>query len=415
MRVLLVNTSETVGGAAVAANRLLRALNRNGVEAELLVRDKQTENPRVIALQHQRAMKLKFMAERLQIFCNNGFTRRGLFAVDNGGFGTDITSLPEFKRADVVHLHWVNQGMLSLKDVKAIVESGKRVVWTMHDMWPFTGCCHHAAKCDRWKNGCGNCPLLNKPGNRDLSWQTWHAKERAYGKGRIAFVGCSNWLTDLARQSPLLRGCRVESIPNALDATLFSPASRTEARRRLGLPEKGKLILFVAAKVTNPYKGISYLRDAIENLCATYPVLKESLGVVAVGQEADRLKDTFPTPVHAVNYVADPGTMADYYRAADVLAMPTLQDNLPNTVAEAMACGIPVVAFEIGGLPQMIDHGENGRLAQYMSAESLVTNLFSVLTDSQPERFAEAARRKAVKEYSEQAVANRYRQIYEQP
>ena len=229
MRVLLVNTSETVGGAAVAANRLLRALNRNGVEAELLVRDKQTENPRVIALQHQRAMKLKFMAERLQIFCNNGFTRRGLFAVDNGGFGTDITSLPEFKRADVVHLHWVNQGMLSLKDVKAIVESGKRVVWTMHDMWPFTGCCHHAAKCDRWKNGCGNCPLLNKPGNRDLSWQTWHAKERAYGKGRIAFVGCSNWLTDLARQSPLLRGCRVESIPNALDATLFSPASRTEA------------------------------------------------------------------------------------------------------------------------------------------------------------------------------------------
>lgn len=397
----------------MASNRLLRALNRNGVEAELLVRDKQTQNPRVIALPHQKAMKMKFMAERLQIFCHNGFTRRGLFTVDNGGFGADITSLADFKRADVIHLHWINQGMLSLKDVQTILRSGKRVVWTMHDMWPFTGCCHHAAKCDRWKTGCGNCPLLNKPGNHDLSWQTWHAKERIYGKGRIAFVGCSNWLTDLARQSPLLKGCQVESIPNALDATLFSPGNRMEARRRLGLPEKGKLILFVAHKVTNPYKGINYLREALEGLCTTYPVLKKDVGVVAVGQEADRLKGSFPTALHAVNYVDDPTVMADYYRAADVLAIPTLQDNLPNTVAEAMACGTPVVGFEIGGLPQMIDHGVNGRLAQYMNAESFATNLFTILTDSHPEKLAEAARRKAVQDYSEQAVAERYLQIYE--
>ena len=415
MRVLIVNTSEKTGGAAVAANRLMEALNNNGVKAKMLVAKKETDQITVVPLPHGRLTRLHFLWERLTIFFRLHLQRRHLFEIDIANAGSDITGLPEFKEADVIHLNWINQGMLSLRSIRKILRSGKPVVWTMHDMWPFTGCCHHAAKCDRWKNGCGNCPLLNKPGNRDLSWQTWHAKERAYGKGRIAFVGCSNWLTDLARQSPLLRGCRVESIPNALDATLFSPASRTEARRRLGLPENGKLILFVAAKVTNPYKGISYLRDAIGSLCATYPVLKESLSVVAVGQEADRLKDTFPTPVHAVNYVADPGTMADYYRAADVLAMPTLQDNLPNTVAEAMACGTPVVAFEIGGLPQMIDHGENGRLAQYMSTESLATNLFSVLTDSQPERFAEAARRKAVKEYSEQVVANRYRQIYEQP
>lgn len=414
MRVLLVNTSETVGGAAMAANRLLRALNRNGIEAELLVRDKQTQNPRVIALPHQTGMKMKFMAERLQIFCKNGFTRRGLFTVDNGGQGADITQLADFKRADVIHLHWINQGMLSLKNVEQILNSGKRVVWTMHDMWPFTGCCHHAAKCDRWQTGCHDCPLLNRPGTHDLAFQTWHKKQSIYAKGRLAFVGCSNWLTNLARQSPLLKGHTVESIPNALDATFFSPDSRIKARQRLSLPEKGKLILFVAHKVTNPYKGVNYLREALERLCASYPVLKKDLAVVAVGQEADRLKDSFPTALHAVNYVSDPATMADYYRAADVLAIPTLQDNLPNTVAEAMACGTPVVGFEIGGLPQMIDHGINGRLAQYLNAESLATNLFTVLTDAHPEQLAAAARKKAVEAYSEQAVAERYLHIYEQ-
>lgn len=223
MRVLLVNTSETVGGAAIAAGRLLRALSRNGIEAHLLVRDRQTDSPRVSSLPHRFLQRFRFAAERLQIFLANGFTRHRLFDIDNGGFGADITQLPEFRRADVIHLHWVNQGMLSLRDVERIVRSGKRVVWTMHDMWPFTGVCHHADACQRWTNGCGNCPLLKRSGPKDLSWRTFARKRRAYAGGDITFVGCSNWLAALARRSPLLDGKQVESIPNPIDTDFFIP------------------------------------------------------------------------------------------------------------------------------------------------------------------------------------------------
>ncbi len=412
MRVLLVNTSETVGGAAIAAGRLLRALSRNGIEAHLLVRDRQTDSPRVSSLPHRFLQRFRFAAERLQIFLANGFTRHRLFDIDNGGFGADITQLPEFRRADVIHLHWVNQGMLSLRDVERIVRSGKRVVWTMHDMWPFTGVCHHADACQRWTNGCGNCPLLKRSGPKDLSWRTFARKRRAYAGGDITFVGCSNWLAALARRSPLLDGKQVESIPNPIDTDFFHPGPMLDARRRLGLPEDKLLMLFVAYKVTNPMKGIDYLREAVERMGCDYPGLTKRLALVAVGREASWIADGFGVPVFATEYVSDSAVMADYYRAADVLVMPTLMDNLPNTIAEAMSCATPVVGFDVGGLPQMIDHGRNGYLARYKDAAHLAELLHRLLTAPDRDVFSRRARQKALIAYSEEAVVSRFAAIY---
>lgn len=397
----------------MAANRLLKALNRNGVEARLLVRDKQTDNPDVVPLGHQRLMKARFVAERLGICLANGLTRQGLFAIDNGSFGADITRTDEFRRADVIHLHWVNQGMLSLKDVGRILETGKRVVWTMHDMWPFTGVCHQASECTRWLTGCGDCPLLKRRGPADLSASTYARKAALYARHRLAFVGCSDWITALARRSPLLKGQRVESIPNPIDTAFYSPCPRAEARERLGLPHEGLVVLFVAYKVTDPNKGIDYLREALARLSAERPDVAARLTLVAVGREAGRLEGTVATAFRGAEYVSDPAVMADYYRAADVLAMPTLMDNLPNTIAEAMACGTPVVGFNVGGLPQMIDHGTNGRLADYKDAASLARHLADVLTAPDYDRLCAEARRKAVAAYSERAVAEAYRRLYE--
>lgn len=411
MRVLLVNTSEWAGGAAIAAGRLLRALNRNGIEAEMLVRDKRTDNPRVAALPGRLSLRAKFLLERLDVALANGLSRDNLFAIDPATRGTDITRLPEFRRADVVHLHWVNQGMLSLHGVRRILTSGKRVVWTLHDMWPLTGICHHADDCPGWLHGCGNCPLLRRGSAADLSWRTYARKADTYAAGRVAFVACSDWLAALARRAPLLAGHEVESIPNPLDAALFAPGDRAEARRRLGLPEGRRLILFVAYKVTDPYKGIDYLRQALEMLVARSASWRDRLGVVAVGREATYLKDSFCVPVYPQEFVAEAATMADYYRAADVLAMPTLRDNLPNTVAEAMACGVPCVAFRVGGLPQMVDHGVNGYLAEPADAAALAEGLAALL-GPEGAACAAAARAKAVRSYSEQAVAARYARVY---
>ena len=150
MRVLLVSTFERMGGAAVAASRLGAALRADGVEVQMLVRDKQTDRPWVVALDKTHKHKLHFLWERFCIWASNRFSRENLFSVSSANTGTDITRLPAFKQADLIHLHWINQGMLSLDNVTEIIRSGKPVVWTMHDMWNASGICHHARECDHY-------------------------------------------------------------------------------------------------------------------------------------------------------------------------------------------------------------------------------------------------------------------------
>ncbi len=412
MRVLLVNTSDSAGGAAIAARRLLTALNNHGVKASMLVRDKQTDNPRIHALPSSPMLRAKFVMERAEIFAANGFSRDNLFAIDHATHGTDITSLPEFQEADVVHLHWVNQAMLSLDDVARILRSGKRVVWTLHDMWAFTGICHQAAECDFWLRGCHHCPLLKGGGARDLSYRTWNKKQKTYAAGKMSVVACSDWLADLAAQSPLLKGHRVESIPNPIDMQFFSPGSKREARQRIGLPQEKKLILFVAFNATDRRKGIDYLEEATHRIRRDFPGMADSLALVPVGRDAAQLVGRFGCEVLPQEYTTDENRMRDLYRAADVLAMPTLMDNLPNTIVEGMACGLPCVGFKVGGLPQMIDHGVNGYLADFRNADALTKGLMRLLCNEGNSSFAEAARRKALRCYSEQAVAERYIKIY---
>lgn len=179
MRVLLINTSERIGGAAIAASRLMESLKNHGIKAKLLVRDKQTDQISVVSLDHNWRMVWKFVWERIVIWSANRFNKKNIFAVDIANTGTDITSLPEFQQADVIHLHWINQGMLSLKNIEKILASGKPVVWTMHDMWPCTGICHHARECTHYQQECHNCPFIHG-GEASVTFPT-----ASSGKSRI--------------------------------------------------------------------------------------------------------------------------------------------------------------------------------------------------------------------------------------
>ncbi len=415
MRVLLVNTSESAGGAAIAAQRLLRALRQNGVEASLLCRDTATKPGEGVArLQSSALNKVKFALERGEIFLANGLTRKGLFSVDTARYGADITRTEEFREADVVHLHWVNQAMLSLSGIERILRSGKRVVWTMHDMWPFTGVCHQAGDCDAWKRGCGDCPQLRRPGKNDFSARVFARKREAYkAGGRIAFVGCSQWLAALAAEAPLCAGHTVESIPNPIDTAFYTPVeSKAEARRVLGLPQDKRILLFVAFKATDPNKGISYLAAATDFLRKKEPEAAARLSVAIAGKEADEAAKSFSVPAYPLGYVTETERMRLVYQAADVLVMPTLMDNLPNTIVEAMACGVPCVGFEVGGLPQMIDPGVNGYLAKYKDSEDLARGIALTLGSASYASLCRNARAKAVQSYSEKAVAARYIKLY---
>lgn len=414
MRVLIINTAERIGGAAIAANRLMVALRNDGIKAKMLVRDKQTDEVSVVSLKKSWRKIFQFAWERVVIWAANGFKRRNLFAVDIANTGTDITVTPEFRQADVIHLHWINQGMLSLNDIQRILESGKPVVWTMHDMWPFTGICHHAGTCEKYKEQCHHCELLLKPHRKDLSYRVFRKKQKVFRTAPITFVACSHWLEELARESVLTKGHTVLSIPNAINTNLFKPRSKKFAREKLHLPSDKKLLLFGSAKVTDKKKGIDYLIEACQLIVKQDPELSQQLGVVLLGGHTDQFVSLFPFPIYNMNYVSSEKELVDIYNAVDLYVTPSLQENLPNTIVEAMACGIPCVGFQIGGIPQMIDHLHNGYVARYKSAEDLANGIRWTLTEGDYQTLSEEAHRKAESTYSESIVANQYIKVYNQ-
>ena len=413
MRVLIVNTSERIGGAAIAASRLVEALKNNGIKAKMLVREKQTDRLSVIELKKNWWRMWQFIWERILIWKENQFKKHNLFAVDIANTGTDITAIPEFQAADIIHLHWINQGMLSLNDIQKILQSGKPVVWTMHDMWPCTGICHHARECDKYHQECHHCPYIYKGGGKkDLSNQVFKKKKEIYQLAPVTFVTCSRWLKERASQSALLNGHTIVDIPNPINTGLFKPQNALVARSRMGLPTDKKLILFGSVNVTDKRKGIDYFIESCKLLAEMHPELKEELGVVVYGKNSEQLKPLIPFQVFPLDFISNEKDLVNIYNAVDLYVTPSLEENLPTTIMEAMACGIPYVGFNVGGIPEMIDHLHNGYVAEYKSAEDLANGVIWTLNESEYRTLSEEACRKAASNYSESTIAKKYIDIY---
>ena len=412
MRVLIINTSERIGGAAIAANRLMEALKNNGIKTKMLVRDKQTDQISVVELKKSWWKVWQFIWERVVIWQANHFKKHNLFAVDIANTGTNITALPEFTQADVIHLHWINQGMLSLTDIRRIIQSGKPIVWTMHDMWPFTGICHYAGDCDKYATQCHNCPQLYKGSRKDIAYRTFQKKKKLFEGAQITFVACSRWLESLAKKSDLIKGQTITNIPNAINTNLFKPRDKKQAREKCHLPQDKKLLLFGSVKITDKRKGIDYLVSACKQIASSYPDFSKELGVVVFGNQAEQYASLFPFPIYPMNYVSNEKELVDIYNAVDLYVTPSLQDNLPNTIVEAMACGIPCIGFNVGGIPQMIDHLHNGYVSEYQSSKDLANGIHWALTEGEYESLSEEACRKAVSSYSESTIAKKYIEIY---
>ena len=414
MKVLIVNTSYDAGGAAVAARRLMEALRQNGAEANMLVRDidHSTTANDVHVLPCRWLARWHFLWERLVLLTRLGFRRQHLFDIDAAISGTDITRLREFREADVVHLHWVNQGMLSFSDLRKIIRSGKAVVWTMHDAWPSTAICHLTLGCRQFTSQCRQCQYLT---GKDQAWLTkvWKRKQKLLNEGDISFVACSRWLEGEAKASALLRGQHIVSIPNCIDTRVFCPGDRREARRAEGLPQDRHLVLFVCQRVTNAYKGMDYLIEAYRRLADAHPEMKDEVSVVLLGSHADEVASALPFPAIAVGYVSDEQRMARLYRSADVFVLPSLSENLPNTIMEAMACGVPCLGFRVGGIPEEIDHLRTGYVARYRDAEDLAHGLRWLLYEADGKALARECVRKVEQCYSLAAVAVQYTEVYQ--
>ena len=396
MNVLLVSTSEKSGGGAIAARRLMDALNKNGVKAKMMVRDaatQQKENSRTIVRVGNKIPKL---LERLAILPHVGFSRKRLWQVDIANAGIDITHTREFHDADIIHLHWVCQGMLSLDTIRRILTSGKRIVWTLHDEWPYLGVCHYRGNCT--EEECRHCPLMS--GN--TPYYIYTRKHAMYSQAPLTFIGCSQWIADRAQHA--LPSARVRHINNCIPAALFHPTDMQQARHALSLPQDRRLLLFCSQKVTDERKGMVYLTEALRQ--SRLPM--ESLHLVIVGKDSEQIPVAEGIGITRLGTIGEQ-EMSQVYNAVDAFLTPSLQDNLPNTIAEAMSCGTPCVGFDVGGIPEMIDHKANGYVARYRDAADFAEGIRYVLSHD----LRDAAYGKAAQAYNETIVAQQYIDIYQ--
>ena len=414
MKVVHINKLDAGGGAAVAAMRIHKTLLRAGVDSHFLAqnvtRNEQNEHSVGRGIFHKIKSFSDFIGERLTILPHEKEAAfRYNFSIANTG--SNIASSPVLQDADVINLHWINQGFLSLDGLADIFALGKPVVWTLHDMWPFTGGCHYAGGCLEFNERCGWCPFMRTPSKNDLSALTFQRKKEIYSHANLSVVTCSRWLGSLAKSGSLFRNVTVTTIPNPIDMECYNTLDRAQCRRDLNLPEDKKLILFGAANLLDIRKGFRYLEEALGILNDNFKHLSQSIELVTFGKIDKAAAQRFAFKTHAMEFISNQQMLVKLYNACDCFVLPSLQDNLPNTVVESLSCGTPVVGFRIGGVPEMVEHRKTGFLAEMRNSLSLANGIYNVLFFG-GETMRQAARQSAIEKYSESVVAQMYIDVY---
>lgn len=411
MQVLNITTSDTGGGAGKAAYRLHQGLRSLDIDSQMLVQHKASDDLTVFSESSKVGKLLAKARPTINTLPLHIYRER-----DNTFFSPQI--LPSNIHckinnldSDIVNLHWICDGFIAINSLKQIQ---KPLVWTLHDMWAFTGGCHYSGGCDQYVKSCGTCRQLQSNYAWDLSRWVWWEKCRGWKNLNLTIVTPSQWLASCARNSSLFKDKRVEIIPNGLDEKIYKPIVTTLAREILNLPQDKKLILFAAMKAdSDKRKGFELLIQILEKLKSSQN--KHDFELLIFG--ASYSDKSFYSPLKK-NYCGtfyDEISMALAYSASDIFIAPSLEDNLPNTVMEALACGTPCVAFEIGGMSDMIEHKHNGYLAKSFDTDQFAYGIRWILEDSDRyQRLCDRARQKVLSEFRIEIQASRYLDLYQE-
>ncbi|MCH5221989.1 MAG: glycosyltransferase [Muribaculaceae bacterium] len=399
MRIVLINHSDTKGGASVVAYRLMKALRAIGHDAKMLVLYKGGNDPNVVLAASPGRAKVVFAAEHARIFCANGFNRNDLFKVSVGAGGVGLQHHPLVKEADAVILNWINQGMMSLREIEAVA-SAKPTIWTMHDMWNLTGICHHAGGCEKYVSGCGNCHFLHgRASENDLSCRIARQKRLLYDNLPIRFVAVSRWLASRAQSSQLMMNCNISVIPNAFPIDDFYIKPK-KSRADIGLPEWKKLVLMGAARLDDPIKGLPYAIDILNGLN------RNDFEVVFFGNQRDKNSLTsLRVPYRWLGTLNDADTLHELYAHASVVISTSLYETLPGTLVEAQASGSTPIAFDSGGQSDIIDNGTTGFLIEPYNIDDFRRALNNALDSPCSE---DVLRASVVDKFSSTTIAQRY-------
>ncbi|MCR5650961.1 MAG: glycosyltransferase [Lachnospiraceae bacterium] len=388
------------GGAFYAAARINAAMRQCGADSRLFVRTKTRKDTECIAVADT---PVKELISKTKNFANL-ILSKGEIITDR--FGTDITKTAAVKDADVIILHWVNS-FISYSTVKKLAASGKAVIWVMHDMWPYTGGCHHGYGCTGYEHGCGKCPFLKSTDENDLSRRNFLKKQEALNAGNITIVSPSIWNMECSEKSAVTSDLKKHVIRNPIDTTIFNPQKDAASlREKYGLPLNKKIILFGAmVQSVHKWEGMEMTARAVSGLNDD---LKKDCSLLIFGNAPDLDLSDFDIPAAALGHIDGQEKIADIYRAADVFVSPSVADNYPNTLLEAICCGTPCVSFDIGGMRDLVKTGETGYLARPKDTDDLSKGICTVLTGSLKEKLKDPSHNKNLSDNSYDIIGKQY-------
>lgn len=400
MNVLMMHRDDgLVGGAQIQMNRLRRALRSRGVNARVLCRD--------AACSDSVTIPRRPLAERMI----GAFSRRLGFNELHLVGSHDLVRLPKMRQVDVLDLHCLHSGTFSYAALPAMCRLTP-TVFTFHDMWPITGHCHASLDCDRWKTGCGKCPYPEvEPAVRcDSTALEWRMKRGAFLRSRFTIVTPSRWLADRVGES-MLAGFPLHHIPHGLDLGVFKPIDKRESRELLGIAPDRRVLLCAIDQMDRPLKGGELLGKALNELPEH---IRRGCVLVLLGKAVPGFRERIPMPVIDLGYISHDPLKAIAYSAADLTINPSRAESFGLVCLESLACGVPVAAFAVGGVPEIVKPGVTGELAVPEDAASLARTIADLI--SNPERLAvmaEHSRNLVISRHSLDDQAGRYIELYQ--
>ena len=400
MQVLHINQSDIDGGAAIAGYRLHQGLLAQNIDSRLLVGTMQSDSSFVASVQRN------YWGEKIL-----GYATRGLgFNYLNHVNSFNIPKHHFYKEADVLNFHNLHSDYFNYLAISKLTEK-KPAIFTLHDMWSFTGHCAYSYDCERWKIGCGHCPYPNNyPAiRRDNTRLEWKFKDWVYGQSNMVIVVPSNWLAEQAKQS-ILNQFSIHYIPYGLDIEAYRPIDAEQCKTLLGIPTKKNVIMFGAASLKDSRKGGDLLLKALKNLPSS---LKAETVLLTLGKGGESISNTVGVDNLDLGYVNSDRLKAIAFSAADLFVFPTRADNLPLVLQESMSCGTPMVSFKVGGVPDLVRPGITGYLAAPEDADDFCTGIVQLLEDQTlRKRMSRSCREIAIKEYSLEMQSQRYIELY---
>jgi len=365
-KIVLVNHGDTLGEAAIATFRLMQALRREGVDARMVVYTRSSRESNVSGVGSRLSRGLRYCAERLHVMMHCGYAAEHMYAVSTGALAINVHTHPWVKEADIVCLSWINHGLMNLRGIRRLHEMGKKIIWTLHDLWAFTGICHQSYDCDYFTDSCGNCMFLKGGGSPDdLSHRMWQRKMELYSSIPVTFVTDSKWLEHKARSSSLLRNKPVLTIPNPVHVDYYytTPPSHIDSLLTVSKPH---LILLGANRLDDKSKGLDYAIEALNHIFDNYPEVATKTAVYMFGEmrnpeTLDRLRMSH----RWLGRINDQKILRYLYSSAKVILSTALLENLSDTIIEGMASGAVPVVFGGDSREELINHLGNGYVARF--------------------------------------------------